>query len=266
MRFIRRIGKYLYYYLSNPKNIIMREQVVSTVDGIKHICDGDNYIERSILESGVWEEKETFAVKEVVKAGFVVFDVGANIGYYTLLMSKLVGPSGQVHCFEPTAYAFDRLQKNININTGLSTSSIKLNKNALASHTDKRVDSLESRFSLKYLANDDEEIIEFITMDDYCENEGIERLDFIKIDVDGYDLDIIEGGRSVFNKYKPIVMAEICDRVLKKQNANYKQYLRKYLEYGYTQAKLLETSELSLLSDLIEDKRLQEGTWNILLN
>jgi len=56
---------------------------------------------------------ETNAVKRLVQRDSVVFDIGANIGYFTLLMSKLVGHNGQVHCFEPTTYAFKRLQKNM---------------------------------------------------------------------------------------------------------------------------------------------------------
>lgn len=94
MKMIRKVGKFLLYYLKNPKNLFSTEKVGLTRDGVKHWCLIENQIERHILNTGVWEPLETNAVEGRLKYDWVVFDIGANIGYFTLLMSKLVGDSG----------------------------------------------------------------------------------------------------------------------------------------------------------------------------
>src|SRR5260221_8684023 len=111
MRTIRKVGKSLAFYLSDPRNLFATEKVGTSNDGLNYWCLRENYIERSILTTGFWELHETPAVKRTLRPGWIVFDIGANIGYFTLLMSKLVGAGGQVHGFEPTGYAFERLER-----------------------------------------------------------------------------------------------------------------------------------------------------------
>ncbi|MBU1662188.1 MAG: FkbM family methyltransferase [Chloroflexi bacterium] len=252
--------------MSDPRNLFATERVGITSDGLKHWCLRENQIERSILDTGFWEPLETNAVKKHLQLGCVAFDIGANIGYFTLLMSKIVGDTGQVHCFEPTAYAFKRLQKNIALNPTLPSNNIILNNKGLSSHKVSQVESFESRFSARILAHDEKELIEFITLDHYFHSLKLDRVDFIKIDVDGYDYEVIKGGAAIFKKYKPVVLAEICNRVLKERGKDVTSYLKLYLEYGYSFCELLETTEVVALEELIKDSRMQSGSWNILLS
>ncbi len=253
------------YYLSDPRNLFVTERIGVTSDGLKHWCLRENHIERSILDTCLWEPLETNVVKKLLQSECVVFDIGANIGYFTLLMSKLVGDNGQVHCFEPTAYAFSRLQKNISLNPELPLHNINLNNKGLSSRSESTIESFESRFSARLLAHDEKELIEFITLDDYLFSLKLDRIDFIKIDVDGYDYEVIKGGASVLKNYKPIVMAEICNRVLRERGVDAASYLELYLEYGYSTCELLETNEVFTLEKLIKDPRIQSGGWNVLL-
>ncbi len=265
MRFIRKIGKCFLFYLTDPRNFFVTEKVCVTNDGLRLWCLRENQIELSILDTGFWEPFETAAIKGRLQSESVVFDIGANIGYFTLLMSKLVCEKGQVHCFEPTTYAFKRLQKNIRLNPELPSHNILLNNKGLSSRKETKVESLESRFSAKQLAHDEKELIEFITLDDYFHSLKLDRIDFIKIDVDGYDYDVIEGGVEILNEYKPIVMAEICNRVLKERGHDVASYLDLYLKCGYTTCELLEDKEVLSLEELIKDQRIHNGSCNILL-
>jgi len=63
--------------------------------------------------NGEYEPVETKLILELVKPGAAILDIGANIGYYSLLFAKLTGPSGQVFAFEPDPYSYDLLQQNI---------------------------------------------------------------------------------------------------------------------------------------------------------
>lgn len=266
MRLIRRIAKYLLFYLSDPRNIFRHETVAITNDGVKFICLSENQIERSILETGYWEPLETNAVKKIVQPGWVVFDVGANIGYYTLMLSKLVGENGQVHGFEPTSYAYDRLQRNVFLNPDLALVNMTISNKGLSSKSGTKIESLESRFSARLLAHDKKEHIEFITLDDYVSLLGLGRVDFIKVDVDGYDYDVILGGTGILKEHRPIIMAEICNRVLKERGKDVTSYLKLYLECGYSSCTLIETEEVLSLRKLLKDPKILSGSWNVLFS
>jgi hypothetical protein len=161
MPLIRKIGKYLWFYLSDPRNFFAKEEIAVTKDGIKFLCLRENQIERSILDTGLWEPLETQAVKNIIQDKFVVYDVGANIGYFTLLMSRLVGANGQVHSFEPTKYGFSRLKNNLELNRAVLYPNIILNKKGLSSCVEQKTENFESRFSSRILAHQEKESIEF---------------------------------------------------------------------------------------------------------
>lgn len=167
-----------------------------------------------------------------------------------------MGTAGEVHAFEPTEYAFERLKRNIALNPELPIHNIKLNYKGLASRKESKIEALESRFSSKLLAHDTNELIESITLDDYFYSLTINKVNFIKIDVDGYDYAVIKGGAEILKKYKPIVMAELCNRVLKERGVNVEMYLKLYLEYGYSTCQLLEANETVSLEELIKDPRI----------
>ncbi len=74
-----------------------------TKDGLFYWLNPAKYLDRSMIDEGIFEPHSTRLVKKLVKPGDVAFDVGANIGYYSVLLSKVVGEAGQIFCFEPTA-------------------------------------------------------------------------------------------------------------------------------------------------------------------
>lgn len=94
----------------------IREAMAQTADGIFHFDVRDNIIGWSIAYDGVWEKAETDFVKSVVQPGDFVVDVGANIGWYTVVLGKLVGENGRVFAFEPESRSYDLLCRNVNEN------------------------------------------------------------------------------------------------------------------------------------------------------
>ena len=76
----------------------------------------DVWISSHLLLDGFWEIWVTEAIAALVKPGMVVADVGANLGYFTLLMAELVGPTGHVHAFEPNPVMLRRLRRNVTVN------------------------------------------------------------------------------------------------------------------------------------------------------
>lgn len=100
------------YKLGLPKESI---KLIDTKEGFKVYVDlGDmGDVTHSLLSKGTYDAQMTKTLKEVVKPMMYCVDVGANIGYFSILMSKLVGPHGRVEAFEPAPNNFELLKKNI---------------------------------------------------------------------------------------------------------------------------------------------------------
>jgi FkbM family methyltransferase len=86
------------------------------VDGLHIYHDGRASLEVRLLTMGMFDRQVTALLKEIVKPGMTVLDVGANIGYFSVLAAKLAGASGSVWAFEPTPHVVDILKKNVRAN------------------------------------------------------------------------------------------------------------------------------------------------------
>ena len=107
-------------------------------DGIRWQLDLDEGIDLSIFLFGCFEPSTTKCLKQLVKEGQTVLDIGANIGAHTLQLAKLVGSKGQVIAFEPTVYALNKAQQNISLNPQLAPT-IKLEQILLTEPDDSAV-------------------------------------------------------------------------------------------------------------------------------
>ncbi len=156
---------------------------------------------QSYMVSGVWEELTTDIFKKVVKAGDIIVDMGANIGYFTLLAARLTGKDGKVYAFEPEPHNFALLSRNIELNgydnvvamqkaVSDKNGKIKLfvNKNDTGAH------------SLYQPENAGESIeIEAVTMDDFFKDKN-RHVDVIKMDIEGAELDAFAGLQQIIRE------------------------------------------------------------------
>src|SRR5215467_5835766 len=94
-----------------------KRTVIKTVDGVQYELCLNELIDSNIYYFGVFEPYTVRAIQAIVKPGQTVFDVGANIGCHTLLLSKMVGSSGRVFAFEPMGAPHSRLMRNLSLNT-----------------------------------------------------------------------------------------------------------------------------------------------------
>lgn len=146
-------------------------------------------------------EKATVELfRNIIKDDWIVFDCGAKTGFFTLLFSEIC-EKGIVHSFEPTS-TFDMLLNNVN-HYGIQN--VILNKFALG---DKSGDIEDEIFRI-WGQPSERMVYEFITIDDYCGQNKIEKLDFMKIDVDSYDFDLLKGAVKTLEKLKPMITIEL---------------------------------------------------------
>lgn len=148
---------------------------------------------------------------EFVRPGMLVLDVGANIGELTLLFSRLVGNTGRVHSFEPAQATFNALRNSIDYSY---RTNIKLNNIALAdSEGSKILNIYQNDLSgMNTFANRpleqyglDIEVIETqdvstTTIDAYCTKNQIDVIDLLKIDVEGFELQVLLGAETMLSR------------------------------------------------------------------
>jgi len=161
------------------------------VEGLKMLVD-EHFT--TLIDGGDYEPQVTAVVKKVIKQNDIVVDIGANIGYYTLLFSKLVGKEGMVFAFEPAFRNYSLLKKNVELN---SLKNVKIEKKAISNVNGKTKLHQSIWEGKKYLGNywlgqplDKEgEEIEMINLDTYFQN-FTKKINFIKIDIEGSELPI----------------------------------------------------------------------------
>lgn len=109
-----RIGSLAYRLIDDGRGGV--EHAVSTRAGFRMTLDLGQFVDRTIFCTGEWEPRETALIAGLLKAGDTFVDVGANIGYFTLLAARAVGPSGRVIAIEANPRTFALLQANARLN------------------------------------------------------------------------------------------------------------------------------------------------------
>lgn len=140
-----------------------------------------------------WNPAEYEAFRAAVRPGAVALDVGANVGAYALLLGQWVRPGGRVYAFEPAPEALAGLERHVALN-GLSDTVVPV-RAAAAAVTGTATLSVDGVSGANRLADSAEgERVETVTIDDFCAREGV-RPSFIKLDVEGAELDALRGAR-----------------------------------------------------------------------
>jgi FkbM family methyltransferase len=183
-----------------------RTSALVQVNGIHFDLDLREVIDSSLYYSGSFEPKAEKTIASVVRPGSVAIDIGANIGYHTFTLAKLVGPSGVVVAIEPTTYAFNKLQRNLSLN---SFPNVRLVKVGLS---DRDLGEIQTQFQSSYRLDGHDEIhtetIRVIPLDVLVAEQGLSRVDFIKMDVDGHEAKVFAGARELLIRFRPTIFFE----------------------------------------------------------
>ena len=200
---IRKKTNNLYKYLPRSK-----KTVTKTIDGITYELDLSTIVHSQIYHYGYWEEDVTNIINKTLHEGMVAFDIGASTGPHTFRMAKLVGKNGKVYAFEPSKALFPKLKKGIELN---NFKNIMPENLALSNIEEVKSYYMNNLFRL----GRQEDYMppmptNFITLDDYVKGRKIKKIDFIKLDVDGYETKIIKGGFESIKKFKPVMIVEFA--------------------------------------------------------
>ncbi len=195
----------------------------------------------------IYEPNQTEIVKKYVHEGDIVVDIGAHVGYYTLLMAQLVGKNGKVYSFEPDPVNFQLLKKSVEIN---GFENVVLIQKAVSNITDKVKlflgdnDSAINRIYDAKLGDAKESIdVESIRIDEYFK-ENDELVNFIKIDSEGSEVKIINGMKQFLSRNQELVMmTEFFPFLIKKSGDEPNQYLKSLEKSGFSLYNILDKNE-----------------------
>lgn len=197
-------------------------QVVVNRSGIRWSLDLNEGIDFSIWLLGAFERRTVAAYSRLVKPGDTVIDIGANIGAHTLFLSRLVGPQGRVVAVEPTAWAVQCLRRNLDLNPELAR--VVDVQQALLAATSGGPVPAEIYASWPLHGRDVHPKLrarpkstsgaEAMTLDQLVQQKGIGRVDFIKLDVDGQEVAILNGGMETLRRDHPTIIFELSPYIL----------------------------------------------------
>ena len=192
------------------------------VQGSKMFLDPGDSLDLSI--NGVYGELDTQIIREQIKEGDIVIDVGANIGYYTLIFAQLVGKTGKVFAFEPEPKNFEILKKNIEINNYDNVTAeqkiisdkcekmkLFVSDSGIVGHRIQKMGNLENFIE-----------VESVTLDDYMKKLNLDKkVDFIKIDVEGAEPKVLDGAKTILKENVNLkIFTEFNREVIKKYNSD----------------------------------------------
>jgi FkbM family methyltransferase len=174
--------------------------------------DPDLMMEKHVIDHGVWESPSVWLIEKTVKPGDICIDIGANSGLLSLAIAKATGSLGKVYCFEPCAEVFPRLVDNININPQLREV-IVAEKMGIGDKDGYFVIEGENGGNAQITSEITDatapvkkgEICIVTTLDKLFVSN---RVDFLKIDVEGMELEVFKGGINLIRQNKPKIWYE----------------------------------------------------------
>lgn len=234
-------SNYLY-----PKNSIRN----CTRNGIIYTLDISDYMEHGIY-FGIYDgpDFDRTQLYSLIKPNYICFDIGANIGETTLNFAQ-IAKNGKVYSFEPVPFLFERLKKNVQQN---KFENIFLNNIAISDRKETLffstpINNNSAGIGLQKNKEEKSNAVFADTLDNFVDENKIERIDFIKIDVEGFENFVINGAINTLKSLKPILFIEIDNHHLLKNNTSEAEILTKLSSLGYTLFAIEEKSKIEITS------------------
>lgn len=194
--------------------------IEKNIQGSKMFLDlNDNGISKDLALDGIREPVSTKIMQELVRQSETFFDIGANIGYYALMESRLVGDNGKVYCIEPSPSNYDRLISNIKLNGYTNTECFMLGIGDKIGKADMYISPHSNLNSLVPQGNKPtlgKIKINLTTFDKFVKDK--KKPDWVRIDVEGYEYYIIKGMQETLkSKQLMKIFIELHPHIMKKE-------------------------------------------------
>ena len=217
-----------------------REIVVR--DGITYELDLSQGIDFAIYLANIYERQTKLALRRLVAPSSLVLDIGANIGAHTLHLAQLVGADGRVIAFEPTDFAFRKLCRNLELNPALEARVTPCHCFLTERNEDQVPSAIYSSWPLvreaglhaKHLGREMRTgAAQARSLDSVLSELADRKVALVKIDVDGFECDVLGGATRLLRDARPIFVMELSPYVLEEHGASLEQLLSFFVPNGY---------------------------------
>jgi FkbM family methyltransferase len=237
-----------------------KKTVLQYLDGCKFcISRSKTSNSRTLLACADYETHETELLKKIIKPGFVVIDAGASFGWFAIHFAKWVGCEGKVYAIEPVEESFRELKENVALNDCRNVEMLHQavgNGSGLIDFYVPGID-LGSGAASRYLDMGKKLSVQLTTLDAVVKQYGIEKVDFIKMDIEGGELELLRGAQTLLMACRPSALVEIVDIHCKRFGHTPYDVYSFLVQLGYT-ARFISPS-----GDLVEcdSARLRNGNY-----
>jgi FkbM family methyltransferase len=233
----------IYHVIHAGRTLLGRtDQEIVTRDGISYDLDLSQGIDFAIFLGNIYERQTKAALRKLVSPASLVLDIGANIGAHTLHLAKLVGPDGRVMAFEPTDFAFRKLRRNLDLNPSLG-SRVEACHCFLTANDGADVPNaiysswplaVETGLHPKHLGREMQtESAQARSLDSILSERADRKVQLVKLDVDGFECDVLGGATSMLRDMRPVFVMELAPYVLEERGASLDQLLSYFIPNGY---------------------------------
>jgi FkbM family methyltransferase len=168
--------------------------------------------------------------------GYTVIDVGTNIGYVLLKFAQIVGPQGKVYGFEPDPFNYFKCLHNLSLNKFTNIHVENCGLGHLRGSFNLSVDTNSNRGGNRITLGDNSKEmvkVKVIKLDNFIAMHHIPKIDLVKIDVEGFELNVLKGAENIIKQHQPTLFIELDDNNLKQQGQSARELVEFVVNLGY---------------------------------
>jgi FkbM family methyltransferase len=209
------------------------------------------HIQQQLFWYGYYEKELGDLIRKILRPGDVFIDVGANIGYFSLLAAKHQ-PTAKIFSFEPVSPIFKQFEENISINEFKNITAINA---AIGEKNEEREIYISgddnkgmSSFEKPENYSGKTETVRVIELDNWLRTSGFARVDLIKIDVEGSEFFTLKGMKETLRDFKPLIIVEINPQTLLQFNSTSKDIFNYLNDLGFDNYLVLKNGKLERIN------------------
>ena len=220
----------------------LSDRCLATRNGVTYDLDLSQGIDLAIFLGNMFERGTQNALRKWVKPSSLVLDIGANIGAHSLPLAQLVGPTGRVLSFEPTDYAYRKLRRNLDLNPGLATRVTTFHCFLAEKDGGTTPESIYSSWPLTgneglHAKHQGQAMptntARAASIDRILAEMGNPVVQLVKLDVDGFETDVLRGATLLLRDSRPVFLMELSPYVLDERGSSLEELLACFAPHDY---------------------------------
>lgn len=273
-----KISRYIYFIKKHLENRKFKKIKNKSCDGfvIKNIHNNkmlldisDMGISKELVLTGWHEKNSSKFIQKEIKEGMSIVEIGANIGYYTLIEANIIGKNGHIYAFEPNLKNMQNLKTNIHLNS--YEDMVSFYPFAIGGENTTADFYVADFGNLSTFAKREDNLCDYkiqktkvVKLDDILRGK---KIDYFRMDVEGYETEVIKGMHEILSSQEaPYGMfIEVHSELLHKLNSTAKEFINKLSGYGYDVKKSFYRGKLDIsvenTQDLLSHELLEKGYW-----